>query len=86
MVCSASSSSSPVLTADSEELVQRLLQRAQEQGRADDTEEVIRRRQQVYLDETAPLLDYYRNHLVSVDAVGTVDEITDRVTDALRSR
>lgn len=63
-------------------LVQRLLSR----GRADDTEEVIRRRQQVYLDETAPLLDHYRDRLVVVDAVGSVEEITDRVTDALRSR
>jgi adenylate kinase len=63
-------------------LVERLLAR----GRADDTEEVIRRRQQVYLDETAPLLDHYRDRLVSVDAVGSVEEITDRVTDALRSR
>src|SRR3954454_12872508 len=36
-----------VLTADSDEIVQRLLQRAIEQGRADDTEEVIRTRQQV---------------------------------------
>ena len=61
---------------------QRLLAR----GRADDTEDVIRRRQQVYRDETAPLLDHYRDRLVSVDAVGCVEEITDRVTDALRSR
>jgi adenylate kinase len=63
-------------------LVERLLAR----GRGDDTEEVIRRRQQVYLDETAPLLDHYRDRLVKVDAVGSVEEITDRVTDALRSR
>jgi adenylate kinase len=65
-----------------EELVQRLLAR----GRADDSEEVIRRRQQVYLEETAPLLDHYRDRLVTVDALGSVEEITDRVADALRSR
>ena len=59
---------------------QRLLGR----GRADDTEDVIRNRQQVYRDETAPLLEYYADRLVSVDAVGTVEEITDRVLDALR--
>ena len=64
-----------------DELVERLLGR----GRSDDTEDVIRRRQQVYRDETAPLLEYYADRLVSVDAVGAVDEITDRVTDALRS-
>lgn len=63
-------------------VVERLLGR----GRADDTEDVIRRRQQVYRDDTAPLLDFYRDRLVSVDAVGSVEEITDRVTDALGAR
>ncbi|MEJ3653924.1 adenylate kinase [Actinomycetes bacterium KLBMP 9759] len=63
-------------------LVARLLGR----GRNDDTEEVIRRRQEVYRDETAPLLEHYRDQLVSIDAVGTVEEITDRVADALRTR
>ncbi len=65
-----------------DELVARLLSR----GRSDDTEEVIRRRQQVYRDETSPLLEHYRDILVSVDAVGSVEEITDRVTEALRAR
>jgi adenylate kinase len=55
-------------------------------GRSDDTEDVIRRRQQVYRDETSPLLDHYREKLVSVDAVGSVEEITDRVTEALRAK
>jgi len=65
-----------------DELVARLLGR----GRDDDTEDVIRRRQQVYRDETAPLLAHYSDRLVSVDALGTVEEITDRVADALRPR
>lgn len=65
-----------------DELVKRLLVR----GRSDDTEDVIRRRQQVYRDETAPLLDHYRPILVTVDAVGSVDEVTDRVTQALRAQ
>jgi adenylate kinase len=65
-----------------EVVVQRLLGR----GRSDDTEDVIRNRQKVYRDETAPLLEHYRNKLVSVDAVGTVEEITDRLADALPSR
>ena len=64
-----------------DELVARLLAR----GRSDDTEDVIRRRQQVYRDETSPLLDHYRDRLVTVDAIGAVEEITDRVTDALRA-
>lgn len=63
-------------------LVQRLLSR----GRSDDTEDVIRRRQQVYRDETAPLLAHYADKLVTVDAVGSVEEITDRVTEALRQK
>ncbi|HET6258641.1 adenylate kinase [Pseudonocardia sp.] len=65
-----------------DELVRRLMGR----GREDDTEDVIRRRQQVYRDETAPLLGHYSDRLVTVDAVGTVEEITDRVANALRSR
>lgn len=70
------------LRVPEDELVARLLSR----GRTDDTEDVIRRRQQVYRDETAPLLAHYSDRLVSVDAVGTVEEITDRVSDALPSR
>jgi adenylate kinase len=63
-------------------LVQRLLGR----GRTDDTEAVIRRRQEIYRDETAPLLEHYRGLLVTVDAVGEIQEITERVVDALGSR
>jgi adenylate kinase len=63
-----------------DELVKRLLGR----GRSDDTEDVIRNRQQVYREETSPLLDYYRDRLVSVDATGSVDDITERVLAALR--
>lgn len=62
-----------------EVVVQRLLGR----GRSDDTEDVIRRRQQVYRDDTAPLLEFYRGKLLSVDAVGAVDEVSGRVFDAL---
>jgi adenylate kinase len=65
-----------------DELVRRLLGR----GRTDDTEDVIRRRQEVYRAETAPLLDHYRDRLVTIDAVGAVEEITDRISDALRDR
>lgn len=74
-----------VLTVDPEELVQRLLQRAQTDGRADDTEDVIRRRQEVYLEQTAPLIEVYRQRgiLVEVDGVGEVDEVTTRIFDAL---
>lgn len=60
-------------------VVERLLGR----GRSDDTEEVIRNRQKVYRDETAPLIDHYRTKLVSVDAVGSMDEVADRIVDTL---
>ena len=63
-------------------VVERLLGR----GRSDDTEEVIRNRQKVYRDETAPLLDHYHARLVSVEAVGSVEEITERLADALPHR
>ncbi|MPZ83722.1 MAG: adenylate kinase [Actinophytocola sp.] len=70
------------LQVDDEVVVGRLLAR----GRADDNEDVIRNRQRVYRAETAPLLDYYRDILVTVDGVGEVDEITNRVLSALRDR
>jgi adenylate kinase len=68
------------LTLPDDTVVKRLLGR----GRSDDTEEVIRRRQQVYRHDTAPLLDFYRSRLVSVDAVGAVEEITDRLVRILQ--
>lgn len=70
------------LKVDEDVVVGRLLSR----GRADDNEDVIRHRQGVYRSETAPLLDYYRDILVSVDGVGEVGEITERVLNALRDR
>jgi adenylate kinase len=70
------------LLVDEEVVVKRLLSR----GRTDDTEDVIRHRQHVYRSETAPLLDYYRDVLITVDGVGAVDEITNRVLGALRDR
>ncbi len=63
-------------------VVERLLAR----GRKDDKEDVIRYRQQVYRQETAPLLDYYRDIVLTVDAVGDVDEVSRRALDALRER
>ncbi|CAJ1508257.1 adenylate kinase [[Mycobacterium] burgundiense] len=62
-----------------DELVERLKGR----GRADDTEDVIRHRMGVYRDETAPLLDFYRDELKTVDAVGSLDEVFARTLQAL---
>jgi adenylate kinase len=70
-----------LLTADVPLLVERLLRRARAEGRSDDTEEVIRRRQEVYRQETACLTHEYdaRGILVSVDGLGTVDEVAARI-------
>lgn len=74
-----------VLTVDADELVSRLLQRAEKEGRADDTEDVIRRRQEVYAEQTEPLVEIYRARgiLVEVDGMGEVTEVTKRIFDAL---
>ena len=74
------------LTVDSDEVVGRLLQRAREQGRADDTAEVIRRRLEVYAEQTAPLTAVYaeRGLLVRVDGMGPVADVTARILAALQ--
>ena len=76
------------ITADAEAVVARLLKRAGEQGRADDTEPVIRRRLEVYAESTAPLADIYaeRGLLVQVDGMGEIDVVTDRIMEALAAR
>ena len=72
---------------EEEAVVGRLLRRAEIEGRSDDTEEVIRRRLEVYHEQTAPLVDYYleRGLLLQVEAMGEIEEITDRVIAALES-
>ena len=76
------------ITADADVVVERLLGRAAEQGRADDTEPVIRRRLEVYAEATAPLAAIYegRGLLLRVDGMGGVDEVTDRSMAALAAR
>ena len=73
------------LTVDEDAVVERLLKRAETEGRVDDTEDVIRERQAIYRRETAPLIDVYagRGLLVEVDGLGAVDEVTERVIAAL---
>jgi adenylate kinase len=60
-----------------------LFERLKARGRADDTDDVIRNRMNVYRDETAPLIEYYSHELKTVDAVGTVDEVFARALQAL---
>jgi adenylate kinase len=75
------------LTVNVDEVVGRLLRRAAEQGRADDTEEVIRRRLEVYSAQTEPLTSVYseRGLLLRVDGMGAVEEVRDRILAALRA-
>ena len=69
------------LTVDIDEVVTRLVKRAKDQGRSDDTEEVIRRRLEVYFEQTAPLIDTYsqRGLLVRVDGMGRIEDVSERL-------
>ena len=77
-----------MLSADVDEVVRRLLNRAIEQGRADDTEDVIRHRLEVYEEQTAPLISVYaaRDLVITVDGLGEVADVTERIVDALSKR
>ena len=70
------------------ESIERLALRAKEQGRTDDTDEIIAKRLAIYESETAPILDVYRERgtVDTIDGVGTLDEITDRIVDSLEAR
>ena len=71
---------------DREVLIQRMLRRAAEEGRSDDTPEAMQRRLELYDRETAPLIEYYRSHqanVVGVHADLTVDEVFREIDDAL---
>ena len=74
------------LTADEDELVDRLVKRGEKSGRSDDTPEVIRNRQKIYWEQTAPLLDFYRGKgiLKEVDGLGEIPEITERILNVLK--
>jgi adenylate kinase len=73
------------LTADSDELIRRLILRGQKSGRDDDSPDVIRKRQLVYWGQTAPLIDYYRKKqiLIEVNGIGEISEITHRIIKSL---
>jgi adenylate kinase len=73
------------LTVEVDAVVERLLKRAEIEGRSDDNAETIRRRMEVYLAETAPLTQEYarRGLLVQVDGMGSIDEVHEAIVDAL---
>ena len=73
------------LIVDPDEVISRLLKRAHEEGRSDDTAETIRYRQSLYQRETSPLIDVYKQRgiVIEIDALGDVEEVASRIADAL---
>lgn len=82
----------PLLEVPDETLIKRIVERGRQAAqrgepvRSDDTEEVARKRQQVYREQTQPLIDYYaaRGHLRQIDGVGSLDEVHDRIQQSMR--
>lgn len=73
------------LVVDTDEVVGRLRKRALAEGRLDDSEEAIRHRQDVFARETEPLVSVYRERgiVLSIDALGDIDDVTARIGEAL---
>ena len=74
------------LSVGEEELIKRLLLRGKDSGRADDTDEtIIQNRIRVYNEQTAIVADFYdtRDKFVSIDGIGTIDEISERLYNAI---
>jgi adenylate kinase len=76
------------LRTDNKELVRRLAHRAEVEGRADDTPEVIAKRLDVYDEQTAPLIDIYvsRGLVAMIDGLGEIELVTKRIIEALNAR
>ena len=76
------------LMVEPDVLVARLLDRAQKEGRTDDNEDTIRRRMEVYAGQTAPLLFHYERQglLVEIEGTGTVEEVRQRMLEAVAAR
>jgi adenylate kinase len=75
-----------LIAVDPEEVVGRIAKRAMEEGRSDDTEEVVRDRIKIYETQTAPVVDHYRSHeiLSEVLGQGSVDQVQQRILSVLR--
>ena len=73
------------LVVDEDQIVERLAKRAAEEGRSDDTEEVVRNRLNVYREQTAPVSNHYdeKGLLKQIDGIGSIEEINQRLASAL---
>ena len=73
------------LIADENELVKRLIKRSKDSGRPDDTVEIITKRQKIYWEQTAPIIQYYEKLgiLKEVDGIGTIEEISQNIIKAI---
>ena len=65
-------------------LINRLVERAEKSGRADDTKEVIVNRQKVYQDLTAPLIKFYNNEIINIDGDGSIEKVTSRIFNIIK--
>ncbi len=74
------------IAVDNEQVVSRISKRAELEGRSDDTEEVVRRRLQIYEEQTAPVSAHYSQHgvLTQILGVGTIEEVFARISGALK--
>ena len=73
------------LIADESELIKRLIKRSQDSGRRDDTVEIITKRQKIYWEQTAPIIQYYKDLgiLKEVNGIGTIKEISQNIIKAI---
>lgn len=74
------------LKADENELIKRLIKRSEDSGRSDDKIEIISKRQKVYWEQTAPIIQYYKRAgiLIEVNGIGTIAKITERIIEAIK--
>ena len=69
------------LTADEDELIKRILERGKISGRSDEAVDIVKKRQKIYWEQTAPLIKYYQNKniLKNIDGIGKIEKITERI-------
>ena len=73
------------ITADKEELISRLIKRKNDSGRSDDDAKIISKRQEIYWNQTAPIIDHYKkvNLLKEINGLGSIEEVTQRIIKAI---